>query len=46
MRFKAWFINELGYHFSKVFETSDEMTDFINSASEVGTILLGFTSIA
>lgn len=45
MRFKAWFINELGHEFSKEFESGEEMEEFIERASDIGTRLTGFTSI-
>ena len=45
MKYKAWFINELGHKFSKDFETGEEMEAFILKASEGGTKLTGFISI-
>ena len=45
MKYKAWFINELGHKFSKVFKTGAEMENYIASAIEVGTRLIGFVSI-
>jgi len=44
-RFKAWFINELGHEFSKEFESGEELKEFIERASDIGTKLTGFTSI-
>lgn len=45
-RFKAWFVNELGHEFSKVFDSGEDMERFIERAADVGTMLTGFISIA
>lgn len=42
--YKAWFVSYLGKHFSKVFQSGNEMEDFISRANSVGTRLIGFTS--
>lgn len=42
MKFKAWFVNELGHKFSKEFESGEEMERFIERSSEVGTKLTSF----
>lgn len=45
MKYRAWFVNELGHKFSKDFETGEQMELFITRALEVGTRLTGFVSI-
>ena len=45
MRYRAWFINELGHKFTKEFVTGEEMENFITKALEIGTKLTGFASI-
>lgn len=45
MKYRAWFINEIGHKFSKDFETGCDMERFIYRAANVGTRLIGFISI-
>lgn len=42
--YQAWFINMWGESFSKVFDSFEEMNEFIERAYEVKTRLTGFVS--